>query len=211
MSGQTPSRSISGIILTGFMGAGKTTIGALLAERLGWQFVDSDRAVEERAGMTVAEIFEHHGEPAFREMEAAAIRAAIAGERVVLALGGGALERPQTRELLASLARWRTVFLEAPLETLVSRCAGQANAPVRPVLRDHQRLAERWKARLPLYAQAHLTVATADRTPQAVAEHIVAELGSIGNCGAEDTGAGQASADPVCTAGAGHGQPRGAA
>jgi len=201
MSGQTPFRSISGIVLTGFMGAGKSTIGALLAERLGWRFVDSDRMVEERAGTTVAEIFERRGEAAFREMEGEAIRAAAGGERVVLALGGGALERAQTREFLASLTGWRVIFLEAPFDTLMSRCAGQANAPVRPVLRDRERLAERWKTRLPLYAAAHVTIATAERTPEAVIERILAELGA----------ALDGAAEPACAAGPERAQPRGAA
>jgi shikimate kinase len=176
MSGQTPSSSITGIILTGFMGAGKTTVGALLAERLGWDFVDSDHAVEARAGMTVAEIFERHGEAAFRKMEADAVRETAGREHVVLALGGGALESAATREFLASLSRSRVVFLEAPLETLIDRCAGQADAPVRPVLRDRERLAARWQARLPLYRKAHLIVATANRTPVAVADSIAAGL-----------------------------------
>jgi shikimate kinase len=176
MSGQTPSSSITGIILTGFMGAGKTTVGALLAVRLGWAFVDSDQVVEARSGMTVAEIFERHGEAVFRSMEADAVREIAARERVVLALGGGALESASTRELLASLPQARVVFLEAPLETLVERCAGQPGAPVRPVLRDRERLAARWLARQPLYRAAHLIVATADCTPAGVADRIVQEL-----------------------------------
>lgn len=176
MSGETPSPSITGIILTGFMGAGKSTAGALLAERLGWRFADSDALVEARAGMTVAEIFERLGEAAFRQMETEAVREAAAVEHSVLALGGGALESATTREFLLSLASSCVVFLEAPLETLIGRCAGQPNAPVRPVLRDHERLAARWQARLPLYRQAHMTVATAERTPEAVVDCILAEL-----------------------------------
>jgi shikimate kinase len=176
MSGQTPSSSITGIVLTGFMGAGKTTVGALLAERLGWTFVDSDRVVESRSGMTVAEIFERQGEAAFRRMESDAIRETAGREHVVLALGGGALESAATREFLAALLRWRVIFLEAPLETLVGRCARQPDAPVRPILQDRERLAARWQARQPLYREAHLIVATADRTPAAVADRIVREL-----------------------------------
>ena len=174
MSGQTPL--IAGIILTGFMGAGKTTVGALLAARLGWCFVDSDRVVEDRAGMSIGALFERRGEPAFRQLEADVIRKAAQGERIVLALGGGALENVVTREFLAALPGWRMVFLDAPFETLIGRCAGQPDAPVRPVLRDRERLAERWKARLPGYAQAHLTVATADCTPESVAAAIAAAL-----------------------------------
>jgi shikimate kinase len=176
MSGPNSSTSITGIVLTGFMGAGKTTAGALLAERLGWRFADSDRLVELRAGITVAEIFERQGEAAFRAMEAETIRASAGAERLVLALGGGALESDATREYLAALPAVRVVFLEAPFDTLVERCAGQADAPVRPVLRDRERLAARWQARQPVYRQAHLTVATAGRTPEEVVACILKEF-----------------------------------
>lgn len=158
------------------MGAGKTTVGELLAARLGWRFVDTDRVVEERAGMTVGEVFERRGEAAFREMEEEAIRVTAGGGHLVLALGGGALERAETREFLAGLPGCRVIFLEAPLETLVARCAEQSEGPVRPVLRDRRRLEERWQARLPWYRQAHVTIDTGERTPQAVAECVLAAL-----------------------------------
>jgi shikimate kinase len=171
------------------MGAGKTTVGELLARRLGWRFVDTDRVVEARAGMTVGEVFERRGEAAFRETEAAAIRETVAGKELVTALGGGALELPETREFLAGLPGCRMVFLEAPLETLLARCAEHAGGPLRPVLRDRERLEERWRARLPWYRQAHLTVATAERTPEAVVECVLAALADEA-----DRGAGQGSA-----------------
>lgn len=169
------SPNISSIVLTGFMGAGKTTVGELLAARLGWRFVDTDRVVEKRAGMTVGEIFERRGESVFREMEAAAVRETAQGDHLVMALGGGALERAETRDFLAGLSCCRVVFLDAPLEILLARCSDHAE-PVRPVLRDRQRLAERWQARLPWYRQAHLTIATSERTPQAVVDALLAAL-----------------------------------
>lgn len=161
------------IVLTGFMGAGKSTVGSLLALRLGWRFLDSDCVVEARAGMTVAEIFARAGEPAFREMEAAAIRESAPGEATVLALGGGALETAATREFLASLPDCALIFLDAPLETLVERCGGDAEGPVRPILADRVRLAERYTTRLTWYRQAHLTIATAGISPEQVVERIV--------------------------------------
>lgn len=181
MSGHTASPGpvpahISSIVLTGFMGAGKTTVGELLAARLGWRFVDTDRVVEERAGMTVAEIFERQGEAAFRQIEAEAVRETAAGASLVLALGGGALERAETRDFLASLPGCRVIFLEAPLDILLARCAQHAEGPVRPVLRDRRSLIERWQARLPWYRQAHVTIATEKRTPQAVVESLLAAL-----------------------------------
>jgi shikimate kinase len=169
---ENPSR----IILTGFMGAGKTTVGALVAQRLGWTFVDSDHVVEERAGMTVAQIFEGRGEAAFRELEAAAVRDAGSKDRVVLALGGGALEMPGTREYLAAMPDALVIFLEAPLATMIARCAEHDNGPVRPVLADQARLNERWSQRLPWYRKAHLTVQTGRLSPEAVVDCIMERL-----------------------------------
>lgn len=160
------------------MGAGKTTVGALLAERLQWRLVDTDRCVEERAGMTVAEIFAQRGEAAFRDLESAAIRDAAAGEHVVVALGGGALERPDNREFLAALPHCRIVYLDAPLDMLIARCASHSEGPERPVLRDSARLADRWKARLVWYREAHLTLDTSCRSPRAVAEQLLDRLRS---------------------------------
>ena len=181
MSGTSQPRPKAGkvtqIVLTGFMGAGKTTAGMLAAERLRWRFVDIDRMVEERAGMTVAAIFEQRGEEAFRALEAAAIREAAVHDQVVMALGGGAIERDETRAFLASLETCRVVYLEAPFDTLMARCAEQSGGAVRPVLRDRERLTARWQARLPLYQQADATVSTVDLAPEAVAEAVLAAAG----------------------------------
>ncbi len=168
------------IVLTGFMGAGKTTVGALLAERLGWTFVDSDRVVETRASRSIADIFERQGETAFRELEAATVRDACQAEQLVLALGGGALEKAPTREYLASLPDTLIVFLEAPLETMMARCAAHEDGPVRPVLADRERLASRWSERLPWYRQAHLIVDTRNLGPDAVTERILQSAGKRG-------------------------------
>ena len=176
MSAQTPSPSVSGIILTGFMGAGKTTAGALLAARLGWRFVDSDRVIEQRAQRTIAEIFAAQGEAEFRALEAAVIRDLAICDNLVLALGGGALEEPGTREFLRSLPGRRVVFLDAPFNILIDRCAAQENAPIRPVLRERERLADRWQRRLPLYREADLTIATTGLPPEGVVDSIVEAL-----------------------------------
>jgi shikimate kinase len=168
------------IVLTGFMGAGKSTTGALLAHTLGWRFLDSDAIIESRTGHTIAHIFAEQGEAAFRALEAGVIRE-HAGERdaaqnLVLALGGGAIEHAPTREILASFSDLRVVFLDAPLEVMVARCLAQPGAAERPVLADRERLAQRFSARLPHYRRAHLTVATADLSPQAVVERILSGL-----------------------------------
>src|ERR1700722_9403973 len=88
------------IVLTGFMGSGKSTVGPLLAARLGWHFVDVDNVIEAEAGAAIAEIFARYGEGAFRDREHATIARLATGERLVLALGGGAIEREDTRALV---------------------------------------------------------------------------------------------------------------
>lgn len=169
-------RELRTVILTGFMGAGKSTVGALLAQRLGWEFLDVDSAVEARAGKSVASIFAQEGEAAFRALEAEAIRDHAQRERLVLALGGGALEAESTREFLSILNGTGVVFLDAPLEVLVARCLAQPQAAERPVLADREGLRRRFEARLPHYRGAHLSVPTDGLTPMQVVDEILEAL-----------------------------------
>lgn len=172
--------TIRRIVLTGFMGAGKSTIGALLAQSLGWRFIDSDLVIEREAGRSIAQIFAEQGEAAFRTMEAEAIRAQTLREESVLALGGGAIESALTREVLSTLTKTKIVFLDAPLDVMVDRCLAQPNAAERPVLTDRLRLMQRFASRLPYYRQAHLTVPTAGLSPHDVAVRILSELTETG-------------------------------
>lgn len=166
------------IVLTGFMGSGKTTVGPLLARRLGWDFVDADDVIEAEAGMPIAEFFARYGEPAFRAREHDTI-ARLAGEdRLVLALGGGAIETATIRELLLNSPGTLLVHLEVGLETTLARCRGTEHT--RPVLADHANLAARYERRLPLYRLAHLSLAVDTLTPNEVAEKIHAEAQSRG-------------------------------
>ncbi|GGH12554.1 shikimate kinase [Silvibacterium dinghuense] len=165
------------IVLIGFMGAGKSTTGRLLASALGWRFVDSDDLIEARVGHTIAEIFTTQGEDAFRALESEVIRQQCCEQHLVLALGGGAIEHPSTREHLHTLPDTHIVYLEAPLDVMVARCLEQPGAAIRPVLADRVRLAHRFTSRIPHYRTAHLTVATAHLTPEQVVERILAALG----------------------------------
>lgn len=160
------------VVLTGFMGAGKTTVGRLLAEELGWGFRDLDVEIERDSGMTIAEIFRQHGEIEFRAREMQALARMLDGERMVLALGGGAIESAGTRERLAAAPDICTVFLSAPLEALVQRCLEQPGAAERPVLADRERLHARFTSRLPYYEQAHLRLETGGLTPLEAAQAI---------------------------------------
>ena len=159
------------IVLAGFMGSGKSTVGRRLGRRLGWQFLDVDEVIEAEAGCTIAELFARHGEVAFREREQATVARLAAGDGLVLALGGGAIERAETRELLLTAPGTLLVHLEVTLETTLARCRGTEH--VRPVLADSANLASRYERRLPLYRNAHVSIATDALTPDEVVEAVV--------------------------------------
>lgn len=157
--------SISRIMLVGFMGAGKSTVGPLLAQRLGWEFLDADTVLEQRHQATIAEIFTREGEATFRGLEARLIAELLQERNLVLSLGGGAVETESTREALLSLPETCVVFLDAPLETMIARCEQQPAAAIRPVLHDREHLRSRFEVRLPHYRRAHLVVETTSSTP----------------------------------------------
>ena len=163
----TPRR----IVLTGFMGSGKSTVGPLVARRLGWRFVDVDDVIEAEAGIPIAEIFARHGEPAFRDREHATIARLAAGDALVLALGGGAIEHAETRDLLLYDPGTLLVHLEVELATTLARCQGTEGT--RPVLADQANLAARYQRRLPLYRAAHVSIPVDALTPEQVADAIL--------------------------------------
>src|ERR1700691_2581921 len=153
------------LILTGFMGAGKSTVGAILARQLGWRFIDLDDVIEASSQRTVAQIFLEFGEADFRRREQRAVQQLSNQEQIVLALGGGAVENESTRLLLLHPPDNCLVFLEAPLPELLARCT--AGGKVRPLLAEPDALAARHTRRLPYYRTAHVTVATDGLAPQA--------------------------------------------
>ena len=153
------------------MGSGKTTVGPLVAARLGWSFVDVDDVIEAEAGATIAELFARHGEAAFRDREHTAIARLAAGDALVLALGGGAIEHPATRALLLTAPDTLLVHLEVELATTLARCQGTKQT--RPVLADQANLASRYQRRLPLYRTAHISISVDALTPQQVMEAIL--------------------------------------
>jgi shikimate kinase len=155
------------IVLVGFMGAGKTTVGQLLAARLGLPFTDTDTEIEERAGVPVSLIFAERGEASFRALEHETIASLLTGPGRVLALGGGAVEHEQTRRLLKVAEH--TVYLQVPYEAALDRVGGDGG---RPMLR-RANLPEIYRHRLAAYDEvATLTVSTEGRPP----EHICAEI-----------------------------------
>ena len=164
-------RHLSRLVLTGFMGAGKSTVGALVAESLGWQFLDLDQVIEASCAQTVSEIFRERGEAYFRAKERESIEQVLQARRVVIALGGGAIEDPITLSSLLNSPETCLVFLDAPMTELLARLR---HAPeTRPLLQEPDDLAARHERRLPHYRAAHLTVSTAGLTPLEVAARVL--------------------------------------
>lgn len=155
------------------MGAGKTTVGRALAKSLHWNFLDLDDVIEQRERKSVAEIFASSGEPAFRQVESAALAALLqdrqAGSDLILALGGGAFVQKQNRDVLNS-AGAITVLLEAPVEELRRRCQGEHK--VRPLAQQDAMFNELFAARRADYALARFTVQTLDKSVQQVTVEI---------------------------------------
>ncbi|KIL41177.1 shikimate kinase [Gordoniibacillus kamchatkensis] len=161
------------IVLVGFMGTGKSTVGALTAERLGWTFADTDRWIEEKTGKTIPEIFAEQGEAAFREYESEALHELLGGKHMVLATGGGAVLAGANRACM--LAGGLVVALTAPMATIIERVRGDSN---RPLLQGDasERVRTLLEKRRGAYDFAHMTIDTADLEPAAVAARIVAAL-----------------------------------
>lgn len=167
---------MSTIVLVGVPGAGKTTVGKLLAKNLGIDFFDSDQVIESRAGKSVSDIFTQDGELAFRKLEHDVIVELLDSNNVVLALGGGSLGNDETR---AKVKDATTVWLVAGLAQAVDRVGMNRN---RPLLLGNVRgqLADLMAAREPFYKEvAAIAVDTSKLIPSEVVTEIVSELGKI--------------------------------
>ena len=183
-----PPAHLRRLVLTGFMGAGKSTVGRLLAERIGWEFLDLDAYIEARTGLSVPEIFAIHGELHFRKLESQALASALGRKHVVIALGGGAPEVLTNRLLLEQTPATAVVFLDAPFPVLYDRCMMQAlsSAPdesqaspeqIRPLLADPSVAEERFARRHPIYRRlARATVDTSSLTTEDTISTLLAQL-----------------------------------
>lgn len=157
------------VFLTGFMGAGKSTVGRLLAERSGLAFVDLDRAIEEATGESIQALFDAAGEVGFRRLEAAALRAVEAFEEVVVATGGGVPVDPENRSWMRS--RGTVVWLDVPGGILADRLA--ETPTVRPLLAESGDVEGLLASRLPAYGDCDLRLSLrGDETPEEVVERV---------------------------------------
>jgi shikimate kinase/3-dehydroquinate synthase len=160
------------------MGAGKTTIGRILARKLGLRFIDSDHEIEARTGATIPWIFEIEGEPSFRRREAEVIRDLSAQKGIVLATGGGAVLNPDSRAFLK--ARGTVIYLRASINSIMVRTSHDKNRPLLQTADPRKRLEELTEQREPLYLEvADLVIDTGRPNVQSMVQTILAQLAGL--------------------------------
>ena len=168
----------SNIYLVGLMGAGKTTVGRMLAKRLGRLFLDSDHEIVERTGVPIPTIFEIEGEDGFRRREAQTIHELTAGSDLVLATGGGVVINPENRQRLHETG-W-VVYLNVPPRLLYERTRHDRNRPLLQVEDPLARLEELHALRDPLYREAaHMVVDGSHLVAAGIVQHLLREFNRL--------------------------------
>jgi shikimate kinase len=173
------------LVLVGMMGAGKSTIGRRLATRLAMPFVDADTEIELAAGMTIPEIFETHGEPHFRDGEARVIARLLSGGPIVLATGGGAMLREETRARIRERAI--SIWLKADADVILRRVKRRADRPLLQTADPAATIERLIAEREPVYQLADITISSRDVPHEKVVDECISLLHS-GICHGEATG-----------------------
>jgi shikimate kinase len=167
-------QKLKNIFLTGFMGCGKTSVGRLLAERLGFLFVDLDEAIVNQAGSSIKYIFTQRGEPAFRELESQVLAQVAAGSELVVSTGGGAVLAERNRALMRTSGC--IVNLTAAVECIAARVSGDSERPLLQGDPSLERIRTMLESREPCYADADLRLDTSSKSIETVAGEIIALL-----------------------------------
>jgi shikimate kinase len=162
------------IVLVGMMGAGKSSIGRKLAQTLDMAFLDADSEIEAAAGMSIPEIFASHGEPYFRAGEARVIARLLDGGPQVLATGGGAFMREETRQVIRT--KGISVWLKADYEVLVRRIKRRSDRPMLKTDNPAETLRDLIAVRYPVYAEADITVLSRDVPHETIVAEILSAL-----------------------------------
>ncbi|MES2677522.1 MAG: 3-dehydroquinate synthase [Pseudomonadota bacterium] len=166
------------IVLTGMMGAGKTTIGSKLADKLGFYFIDSDQEIEDAAGQSIADIFKNKGEKYFRQIEKDTVKGILnRDEQVVLSLGGGAFMDSEVRDLIKQRAV--SVWLYADLETLLYRIAAKNTRPLLHNVDKRAALSDLIIKRYPTYKQADIHIDTGKENYDLAIKNIIKKIGNF--------------------------------
>jgi len=158
------------IFLVGFMGCGKSTVGPVLADKLGLPFIDNDQVIEARVASTIADLIAREGEPRFREIETESLRQAASSSGAVIALGGGAFTQEINRQIIAESGL--SVWLDAPFELCWKRIT--EDTTVRPLAPNEETARARYASRLEIYKLADLHIAVDEnQTAKEIAEMIL--------------------------------------
>lgn len=179
------------VVLVGMMGAGKSSIGRRLAARLSLPFLDADTEIEVAAGMSIPDIFETHGEPRFRDGEARVIARLLEGEPVVLATGGGAFMREETRRRIGDKAV--SIWLKADADVIMRRVRRRADRPLLQTADPAGTIQRLIEEREPVYRHADLTILSRDVPHEKIVDECVDALHAR-LCGGDASGAKQTSA-----------------
>ena len=174
------------IVLVGLMGAGKTSVGRLLAKRLDLEFIDADDEIEQAARCSIEQIFESHGEAEFRDGERRVIARLLTGPTHVLATGGGAFMRKETRDAIRG--RGISVWLRADLDLLLRRVSRRKNRPLLRNENPRQTLEKLIKERYPVYADADIVVDSGDRPPGTIVDNVIESIETFLGAGAGSGG-----------------------
>ncbi len=167
---------MNGIVLIGFMGAGKTTIGKLLAEKTQLDHIDFDDLIVAEIGMTIQEYFDLHGEQAFREIETKVLVDTLERPQII-STGGGIVLKEQNRQLLKQMSR--VVYLKTDADELITRLKADTES-IRPLVvsKSPDEIIAVYRPRIPLYEEsANLVIETTAKTPNEIVEEILAEVG----------------------------------
>ena len=159
------------LYLVGFMGTGKTTVGRAVAQRMGFQLLDSDHEIERQQRKTIPEIFAQDGEPAFRALERAFIEGGHPAQRTLVACGGGLVVQPGMLALLKT--KGVVVCLHASLDTILARTARQRNRPLLEVGNPEERVRTLYAACEPIYKQSGTVILTDSRPLADIAAHVL--------------------------------------
>ena len=167
------SRCLRLVCLTGFMGAGKSTVARLLARQTGWEYIDLDSRVVEATGLSIPEIFSRSGEAAFRRVETEQLsralgEAAAGGKKRIISLGGGTTVQPQNLDMLRE-HQATLIWLDCPVDELLRRCAQIVD---RPLFRDEAAFRSLFEQRRPIYELADFRVES-DAEPLRIVEQIL--------------------------------------
>ncbi|MEE3122034.1 MAG: shikimate kinase [SAR324 cluster bacterium] len=162
------------ILLTGFMGAGKTTVGKKLAKRLGYFFIDTDREIEKEQGCSITEIFKYGGEECFRDLETDILQKLQTKQNLVIATGGGMVLRNENRSLMQSLGT--RVYLKVELQELMRRLKKDKKRPLLQKSKPEEHILEMLQQRKSIYEEAECIIDTTDLSPHQMVTEIIRKI-----------------------------------